>query len=123
MGHMSIHRNHREEIDAALRRHQAGEVKRLHTLGHDDPLGDLFRTTRPKPGCPGVRTDGRGREWYSAAWIDLAPAEPPTRPVCAHPTDCDEIGNVCTYDDCPYGRKAAPFVGFAGVDQEGRRNN
>lgn len=64
-----------DEIAARQRRHEAGQVKRLHALGHDDPLGDLFRATSPKPGCPGVRVDGEGREWYSSGWIDAAQRE------------------------------------------------
>lgn len=77
-------RNHGEEIAAALAEHKAGEVQRLEPAGHDDPLGDLFRNTKPKPGCPGVRIDAEGREWYSSAWIDLHPAgdlPPASKPV------------------------------------------
>lgn len=76
-------RNHGEEIAAALAQHRAGEVARLEPAGHDDPLGELFRTTTPKPGAPGVRIDDEGREWYSAAWISAAPEQDkaPTRPL------------------------------------------
>lgn len=76
------YRNHGEEIEAALAAHRRREVQQLHPLGHDDPLGDLYRASAPKPGCPGVRIDGEGREWYSSAWIDLhGAAVEPTPPL------------------------------------------
>lgn len=36
----------------------------------DDRIDQLYAATRPKPGCPGVRVDDDGREWYSARWIE-----------------------------------------------------
>lgn len=66
------YRNHAEEIQAALRgEHERQQVALLEPQGHDDPLGTLYRDTTPKPGCPGVRVDAQGREWYSAGWVSL----------------------------------------------------
>lgn len=76
--------SHADEIAAALAEHQAQEVAELRPSGHDDPLGVLFRESTAKPGCPGVRVDREGREWYSAGWVSLhsvpaAPERPPFR--------------------------------------------
>lgn len=38
-------------------------------------LEQLYRTTVPKPGCPGTRIDSEGHEWYSDAWLNLHPVD------------------------------------------------
>lgn len=52
-------------------------VRRLTLAGAEKLLGEpdrqlahLHAQTKPIPGRPGWRIDARGRQWYSAVWLD-----------------------------------------------------
>lgn len=75
-------------------------------------LEQLYRTTVPKPGCPGTRIDTEGREWYSAGWIDHHPEEINLDELPVRET---EPGQLCEFSGCD--GPAEVYGGFAGAGE------
>lgn len=120
-------RDHAEEIEHALAQHRAGEVAQLERVGHDDPLGELYRASTPKPGYPGVRVDVEGREWYSAAWIDRhneAPAGPGPEQCrdCKMPAGRQHQLRCKIAPGLTVRREHCGGTRLAAIDEEGRRS-
>lgn len=59
------------EFDGASPLRPALGRDRGQIVRDEDTIARLYGETVPKPGCPGVRVDRVGREWYSARWIEV----------------------------------------------------
>lgn len=74
---------------------------------NDGLSGGATRLTREGE-AEAIRIRDRAVESEAVAPVRVTAATAtasPSTAQCAHPADCDEIGNVCTYDDCPFGKK------------------